>query len=447
MNIVREPSSFQEISNYYPTTSDSTDIDTGFYHKQDTVIYSVTDGNGNTATQSFTFKIIDSGIESFVLNVPEVHPSIYKRNIVTDGDVRQVEFTNPVTFIDANDPQLESTITQESGNIKYGNDYIFTEVGKYNINYLVTDGAGNTQNADVIVKVYDTQQLVEELSSVLSLSGVETKTFNVSELTTETLNNVFPTDLSINHAVDGSLTVVREPATFDTVEDYHPTEGQFITHSVSYNVSDSNGNTATQEFNLIVTNPEAIETLIQSKTVPTVTSTITNGIDMFELTALHVNDLKSGMVIDTQEDERSFRKQAAKFVLQNLIISANQSIRFNASDIYLDSFTNRDKVKCIPVAGSPSKNPVDIGSLESDECAYVPLESAGDSVVFTFGTDELTITIDGDGNYTVSDTNSSSTYQSGDSFTSGSMKVTLGGAAVTPNDSPEYLEELLNESL
>ena len=188
LNIIREPATFDTVSNYYPSGTKSV---------THTVTYKVSDGYGNEATQTFDLQVNDSVIESFGVNDAEVYPSVNKLNMIAVGDVRQVEFTNPVTFIDVNNPQLESTITQESGYTENENNYIFTEIGKYNINYIVTDGAGNSQDADVIVKVYDTQELELQLSNTLELSGVESKTFDVSELTTETLNNAFPIALSL----------------------------------------------------------------------------------------------------------------------------------------------------------------------------------------------------------------------------------------------------------
>ena len=164
-------------------------------------------------------------------------------------------------------------------------------------------------------------------------------------------------------------------------------------------------------------------------------------LNRIEIETSDIQNINSDIPLDNDTNKRLFRKYISKMFIENYTDMDDENLSFNTSDLFLDSFTIRDKVRAFPVQSDASLQIIDIiNDLESDECAYVPLESTNDSVTYKAYDDEVKITLNSNGNYTVLTPESEEIYQNGENFISGTIKVTLGGAAADmsqPEPEPE----------
>ena len=203
----------------------SDDVDTstaGTY----SVIYTVTDSNGNTAATSRSVVVTDPVAPT----IPPVITLIGDNPLSLDlGDI----FSDPgATATDNLDGDVTAFI-QVSGNVDT------TVVGTYSVTYTVTDSNGNTATASRSVVVTD--PVAATIPPVITLIGDNPLNLDLDDTFSDP-------GATATDNLDGDVTASIQVS--DNVDT--SAEG---TYSVTYTVTDSNGNIATASRSVVVTDP------------------------------------------------------------------------------------------------------------------------------------------------------------------------------------------------
>jgi len=251
-----------------------------------TINYSYTDTGGNTATANRTVNIVDTGI-----------PSITLRGSATVNH----ELNTPYT--DAGASATDDTGEVISSDVPFTGSVTVTTIGTYTLTYNISDASGNA--APTI-----TRQVIVDDTGAPSLSLNGNETVNLQKGDTYIEEGATATD-----AVDNNTTLTSSIVISGAVDTN--TNGSY---TVTYNVTDSAGNTA-----------------------PPITRTITvsdTGIPVITLIGNQVINLQKGdayneegaTASDAVDDDTTLTSAIAISGTVNTNINGTYSINYNVSD-------------------------------------------------------------------------------------------------------------------
>ena len=225
---------------------------------------SVSDGNGNTATQELTFNVTDDTDEAPVITSTNSSTEVEENTASTiytatasddDGDA----LTYSLSGTDADD----FTIDEDSGEISFSPTPDFENPtdangdNVYEVNLSVSDGNGNTATQELTFNVTDDTDEAPVITSTNSSTEVEENT--ASTIYTATASDddgdALTYSLSGTDADDFTIDEDSGEISFSPTPDFeNPTDanGDNV-YEVNLSVSDGNGNTATQELTFNVT--------------------------------------------------------------------------------------------------------------------------------------------------------------------------------------------------
>ncbi|ERJ11895.1 immunoglobulin-like domain-containing protein [Haloplasma contractile] len=190
-----------------------------------TVTYTVTDINGNTTTETITITIVDTtnpiitGLQDQTYEVGSTEPNWLDG--VTATDNYDGSFTLTLNNIDTTNVDMNT-------------------VGTFTVTYTVTDVNGNTTTETITITIVDTTKPI--------ITGLQDQTYEVGSLEPNWLDDVTAMDNN-----DGEITL-----TLDHVDTTNVDMNTVGTYTVTYTVTDINGNTTTETITITIvdtTNP------------------------------------------------------------------------------------------------------------------------------------------------------------------------------------------------
>ncbi|MEM7211730.1 MAG: SdrD B-like domain-containing protein, partial [Pseudomonadota bacterium] len=184
-----------------------------------------------------------------------------------DGDILKIiaangDVTNQATVVTSADGRVGNIFVGESGalNFAFDQDGGFDDLGNgqtdtVSFSYTISDGNGETSNADVFVTVEGVNDLADEdeTATVGEDSGL-TPLVNVLDNTTDPEAGT-PTVVSVGTASNGGIFTINPDgsATFDTNGEFDALNvGETTTTSVSYTVEDAAGDQVTSTVTVTV---------------------------------------------------------------------------------------------------------------------------------------------------------------------------------------------------
>ncbi|MEW5936609.1 MAG: putative Ig domain-containing protein, partial [Candidatus Thermoplasmatota archaeon] len=207
------------------------------------VVVIVSDGNGGTATQSFTITVVNTNDAPTITSTP----------ITTATEDSAYTYDVDGSDIDAGDTLTYSLTTAPSGMTIDSATGVITwtptnaQVGDNTVVVLVSDGKGGTATQSFTVTVANTND-APTITSAAVVNAAEDATYTY---------DVEASDIDLGDVLAYSLSTYPAGMTIDSVTGlitWTPTNAQVGNNSVVVIVSDGNGGTATQTFTITVVN-------------------------------------------------------------------------------------------------------------------------------------------------------------------------------------------------
>ncbi|MGX9354280.1 Ig-like domain-containing protein [Roseobacteraceae bacterium S113] len=207
---------------------------------QDTITYTISDGNGETTTATVTLNITDDpndppvAVDDAGSTAPGTPTTITVLGNDSDPD------GDPLTVTGVTDPANGTAVVNPDGTVTYTPDAGFS--GEDTVTYTISDGNGGTDTADIIVTVSDDPNLppvaVDDTGSTAPGTPVTVAVLgNDSDPDGDPLSVTGVTDPANGSAVinpDGTIT-------------YTPDAGFTGEDTITYTLSDGNGGVDTAE--------------------------------------------------------------------------------------------------------------------------------------------------------------------------------------------------------
>jgi 2',3'-cyclic-nucleotide 2'-phosphodiesterase (5'-nucleotidase family) len=190
------------------------------------LIYSVTDSSGNTTTKNVSVTVIE-GQTSIDTNIPVI---IGYSHITHEFGNPTPNYLSGVTAFDLEDGYLTSSIVVNDTNVD------LTTLGTYQLTYFVADQALNSITITINVTVVDT--------TAPQLIGLKNLDYYIGDPFPDFREGVTAID-----SYDGDLSS-------QIIIDAHDFDYQTIgTYPITYTVTDSSGNVATETIDIVVIDP------------------------------------------------------------------------------------------------------------------------------------------------------------------------------------------------